>query len=293
MRESYCYKKQDTIKAAAEEKDSSLVFKINDRPQSTVESKRIMVDTGATSHIIKDIERFKNFDDSFQPDNHFIKLADGTKMNGVALKPGDPEICLVNSNGNMESVTLKGALFIPSYPQDIFSVKSATANGAAITFKKNKNELMFDKNGTKFNIFDHNRLYYLMSITNKLKDSCQGCYNINTWHRILGHCNYDDIRKLTNVLKGMKIKEKIGTLNKNCEICIQGKFFQNSNRQPDRCAASTFELIHTELAGPREPADINGHRYAITFTDDFSGAIFVYFIKNKERHCIGHKEIYR
>ena len=45
-----------------------------------------MVDTGATSHIIKDIERFKNFDDSFQPDNHFIELADGTKMNGVTLK---------------------------------------------------------------------------------------------------------------------------------------------------------------------------------------------------------------
>ena len=79
-----------------------------------------MVDTGATSHVIKDIERCKNFDDSFQPDNHFIELADGTKTNGVALKRGDAEICLVNANGNKESVTLKGALFIPSYPQDIF-----------------------------------------------------------------------------------------------------------------------------------------------------------------------------
>ena len=68
-----------------------------------------MVDTGATSHIIRDIERFKNFDDSFQPDNHFIELADGTKTNGVALKRGDAEICLVNANGNTESVTFKEA----------------------------------------------------------------------------------------------------------------------------------------------------------------------------------------
>ena len=59
-----------------------------------------------------------------------------------------------------------------------------------------------------------------MSTTNKLEDSCQGCYDINTWHWILGHCNYGDIKKLLNVVKGMKIKEKIGTLNKNCEICI-------------------------------------------------------------------------
>ena len=80
----------------------------------------------------------------------------------------------------------------------------------------------------------------------------------------------------------MKIKEKIGTLNKNCEICIQVKFSQSRNRQPDRRAASTFELIHPDLAGPIEPADINGHRYAITFTDNFSGAIFVYFFKNKD-----------
>ena len=169
------YKKRDTIKATAASEDSSFVFKINDQPQRIVESKRIMVDTGATLHFIKDIERLKNFDDSFQPDNHFIELADGTKTNGVALKRSDGEICLVNTNGNKESVTLKGALFIPSYQQDIFSVKFATA----ITFKKNKNELIH-KNGTKFNIFVHNRLYYLMSTTNKSEDSCQVCYDINT-----------------------------------------------------------------------------------------------------------------
>ena len=125
----------------------------------------------------------------------------------------------MNANGNKASVTLNRALFIHSYPQDIFSVKSATANGAAITFKKNKNELIH-KNETKFNIFVHNRLYYLMSTTNKSEDRCQGCYDINTWQRKLGHCNYDDIRKLLNGVKRMKIKEKIGTLNKNCEICI-------------------------------------------------------------------------
>ena len=89
---------------------SQFVFKINDQPQRTVESKRIKVDTGATSHVIRDIERFKDFDDSFQPDNHFIELADSSKTNGVALKRGDAEICQVNANGNMESVTLKGSL---------------------------------------------------------------------------------------------------------------------------------------------------------------------------------------
>ena len=102
-----------------------------------------------------------------------------------------------------------------------------------------------------------------MSTTNNSEDSCQGCYDINTWHRILGHCDHDDIRKLPNMVKGMKIIEKIGTLNKNCEIFIHGKFSQCRNRQTDRRAASTFELIHTDLAGPIELADINGERSII------------------------------
>ena len=50
VRDSCRYKKKrDTIKAAAEEEDSSFVFEINEQPQRTVESKRIMVDMGATS----------------------------------------------------------------------------------------------------------------------------------------------------------------------------------------------------------------------------------------------------
>ena len=102
MRKLCRYKKRDTIKEEEEEEDSLFVFKINDRLQRPVKSKRIMIDTEATLHIIKDIEIFKNFDkfQKFQPDNHLIDLADGSKMNRVA------EICLVNANANKESVTL-------------------------------------------------------------------------------------------------------------------------------------------------------------------------------------------
>ena len=60
-------------------------------------------------------------------------------------------------------------------------------------------------------------LYYLMSTGNKSENNCQGSSNdTHTWHKILGHCNYDDIKKLSNVVEGMKIKEGIGTINKDC-----------------------------------------------------------------------------
>ena len=42
-----------------------------------------------------------------------------------------------------------------------------------------------------------------------------------------------------------------------------------------------LELVHTDLAGPIGPTSREGFRYAIIFTDDYSGVAFVYFLKAK------------
>ena len=133
-RESCRYKKRNTLKKPAVE-DSSFVFKINDQQQKTVIRKGLMVGTreGATSHIIKDISKFKTYDDSFQPDNHLIEMAAKTRTKRVALKRGDAEIWLVDIGGDHVTVSLKRVLYIPSYPPNIISIMSATANGATIT----------------------------------------------------------------------------------------------------------------------------------------------------------------
>lgn len=64
-------------------------------------------------------------------------------------------------------------------------------------------------------------------------------------------------------------------------MCIQGNFVQTGNRNPDRRAKGPLELVRTDLAGPIDLVSIDGHKYALVFTKDFSGAIFVYFLKNK------------
>ena len=46
-------------------------------------------------------------------------------------------------------------------------------------------------------------------------------------------------------------------------------------------AKSALELIHTDLAGPIDPKSREGYRYALSFTDDHSSAVFVYFLKHK------------
>ena len=46
-------------------------------------------------------------------------------------------------------------------------------------------------------------------------------------------------------------------------------------------ATKPFQLIHTDLAGPINPIAKGGFRYAVTFTDDYYGCLFTYFIKGK------------
>ena len=152
-----------------------------------------------------------------------------------------------------------------------------------MVFKKGK-DVLIHRDGTKFHIHVHDRLYYLHTLNNDDDegddDQCKGCHDMQTWHEILGHCNYNDIQKLQDVVDGMKIK---GSTQKppHCEVCTQGKFFQTRNRDPDVRAKTPLELVHTDLAGPIHPESRDGYRYALSFTDDFSSTVFVYFLKNK------------
>ncbi|KAJ8414258.1 hypothetical protein AAFF_G00051280 [Aldrovandia affinis] len=93
--------RQDNARGVSEETDeNTYAFLVSEtQPGHGVTRKGLMVDTGATSHIITDRARFKSFDDRFQAETHCVELADGTRCKGVAERRGDAEVCLVDSRG--------------------------------------------------------------------------------------------------------------------------------------------------------------------------------------------------
>ena len=279
-------KRDGACKASEEDGDEDFAFKLRDgetgtqrQPAGGIQERGLMVDTGATSHIITDVTKFKSFDNTFRPEKHSVELADGTRCSGVAQKRGAAEVCLIDNKGQRHKATLRDALFIPSYPQNIFSVKAATASGSMVVFKEDKDALI-TKNGTRFDIHVYGKLYYLHTEGESI-DKCNACHDVQTWHEILGHCNYDDVLKLQNVVDGMQIKGKACRPEQECEVCIQGKFVQTRNREPDTRAEAPLQLVHTDLAGPVPNESIDGYKYVQSFTDDYSGAVFVYFLKKK------------
>ena len=273
---------KDKAHVASTMEEEHFAFKVNTDVRDTlnIASSSLLVDCGATAHIVNDKSKFTKFDEAFCPDKHFIELANGTKSN-VALARGDAIVQIKDSYGRYINAALKNALYVPSFPQSIFSVQAAMSKGASVIFKPDCAQLIHN-NGTVFDIQKHGKLYYLDVFDDKtmIADSVNYACDLSNWHKILGHCNYDDVLKLQGVVDGMKVT---GSTEKpaDCSVCVLGKMTQDRSRTP-RCRSTVpLALVHTDLAGPVEPVSADGFRYAIVFTDDYSGVVFVYFLKCK------------
>jgi len=276
---------QDKVKQVVDRDDpdeQTFVFKVNEcmyTDEVKGENKVLLVDCGATSHIITDKSKFTSFDESFRPETHYIELANGSRSNNVALKRGDVRVTLVDTDRKPVDVTLQGALYIPSYPQDIFSVQAATGRGSSVTFKPDSANLVYG-DGTMFDIEKHGRLYYLRYGECKTEhDNVKYACDLNEWHRILGHCNIEDVKQLETLVDGMKVVGK--SKPEGCDVCVLGKMTQGRSREPRSRSSVPLELVHTDLAGPVDPVSNEGFRYAQLFTDDYTGTMFVYFLKQK------------
>ncbi|XP_037109280.1 uncharacterized protein LOC119123966 [Syngnathus acus] len=159
--ESICRKKrtQDGARQIAEGEtgNQDQLFKAEHmkkkRLSDNVKMKGIMVDGGATSHIVNDIQTFTSFDESFKPESHSVELADGTKCSGIAQRRGTAVIYLRDDAGRQQTAQLREALYMPSYPHNIFSVARATNGGATITFKKGDSHIV-TKDGSRFDIHE-------------------------------------------------------------------------------------------------------------------------------------------
>ena len=99
------------------------------------------------------------------------------------------------------------------------------------------------------------------------------------WNQILGHISETGMMLLT--LKG-KLRELKNVEVGFCEPCVLGKqkqvTFTKSWRTPK---AEKLELVHTDVYGPTIVASLGESRYYVTFIDDSTRKVWVYFLKNK------------
>ena len=97
----------------------------------------------------------------------------------------------------------------------------------------------------------------------------------------IGNLNFGGLNLLhrKGMVRGLPLIEKPDSL---CEGCILGKKHkENFPSGKSIREKAPLEIIHSDLYGPMQTTSVSGSNYMLTFIDDFTRKVWVYFMKYK------------
>jgi hypothetical protein len=92
--------------------------------------------------------------------------------------------------------------------------------------------------------------------------------NNELWHRRMGHRSIKMLKSLPNAADGILMSAD--ETDELCETCALTKATRESvPRHTETRAAEPLQLVHSDIWGPTQTPSIHGHRYAVSFANDF------------------------
>ena len=102
----------------------------------------------------------------------------------------------------------------------------------------------------------------------------------NVWHSRLSHMS---LKNMSTLVKNGFITDKDVKELDFCEHCIIGKSHKLSFPKAKHMTKGIPEYVHSDLWGsPSTPDSLAGNKYFVTFIDDFSKKVWIYFLKTKD-----------
>ncbi|CAH9062481.1 unnamed protein product [Cuscuta epithymum] len=102
----------------------------------------------------------------------------------------------------------------------------------------------------------------------------------NLWHLRLGHIGE---KGLTTLMKKNLINIDKNVALSPCSHCLFGKQHRVSFNSTSTKRSELLSLVHSDVCGPFEVESIGGSRYFLTFIDDASRKVWVYFLITKDQ----------
>lgn len=177
-------------------------------------------------------------------------------------------------------IQVRNVLLIPELSANLLSVSQLTKNGCRVEFTDvgcniyNANKVIIA------NAKLYNNMYKLNTVTgNAYVVNSENQTDIITWHKRMGHLNLADVKRLESCAEGITITNK--DVNVVCVPCCEAKQTRLPFPNFGSRAKALLEIVHTDLCGPMETPSAGGAKYFITFIDDYSRRVYVYFLKNK------------
>ncbi|KAL0641693.1 hypothetical protein Bca4012_102979 [Brassica carinata] len=228
-------------------------------------SKPIIIDSGATHHMISDRSLISE-----------VKAATGSVMiaNGARIP--------IEGVGNLKLFEKNSpAFYLPQFTSNLISVKKATVDlDCQVVFRPNEVEFQDLKTGRVIGRGDsRNQLYHLQTAKNSnpidsicLSSTADRCDSI-TWHARLGHPHARAIEL---------IRPDMSFNHLECEACILGKHCRTVFPTSETIYANCFDLVHSDVwTAPCMSRE--NQKYFVTFIDEKSKYTWITLLPSKDR----------
>ena len=286
----YCHKyghmKKDCFKRINDEKDNSnfLHENLETQDESMLLACNVQeasfddiwyIDSGCSNHMTGNKSCFVNFDESVQRE----------------VKTGDNKRLIVKGSGDIPIRTKQGTnyisnvYYVPDLKHNLLSVGQLLKKGHNVNFKNDLCEIK-DKIGV---LIAKVKMTPTKMFPLQIKNEAFPCFaNIVNdkswlWHLRYNHLSFSTLSKICkdHMVRGIP---NISKQDQVCESCVFGKHHRDPfPKEKAWRAKNPLELVHSDLCGPMRTNSLGGNRYFLTFIDDYSRKMWIYFLKEKSQ----------
>jgi len=238
-----------------------------------------IIDSGASQHMCNTKELFHELRELEEP----VQIRVGNDEKVIANHIGRVKI-QTKINDETRIANLQNVLYAPKLAANLFSVSSCLAMGNKVIFSDQEVSI-FNGNGALIGQGIKNRGLFTLQRSQTVASNFKADATTSIpWHSRLGHLGAQNIKRMQRDNMVIGLEGENLSLEPNCGVCTQGKMMAKlPTKHIDGGKGTTekLQIIHSDVCGPIEPVGLNGERYFVSFTDDFTRRTWVYTMKAK------------
>ncbi len=240
-----------------------------------------IIDSGATCHMCQNSKSFSTLYQLDEPVD--VKLGDGRTL--LAVGRGELVLDMSLPDGSCKPCVLHDVLYVPGLSYNLLSVSKASRNGKVLKFTHSSCYVLDRRHKL---VAKASKIGSLYQLNFKPNHECANLVeksetNEDIWHKRFGHLGIGGLQQLAreNLVDGFSFipNSKLSF----CESCLQGKQHRTKFPKSMSRAKQPLDLVHSDLCGKLNEPSLSGAEYFVTFTDDKTRYVWVYFLKSKDQ----------
>eukprot|EP00731_Ephydatia_muelleri_P016374 Em0009g798a len=236
-----------------------------------------IIDSGATTHMCSNKKALTTLYQLESP----IKVTVGDGRALTAVGRGDVVLNMECPSSESESCTLHDVLYVPELSYNLVSVAKVSQKGKIVKFTSNACYILDKK---------HKMIAKALKVEKLYRFKCKPVHEHagiatnskeDIWHKRFGHLGVSSLQRLSHDRLVDGFDYDVSQQLTFCETCPQGKQHRTKFPSSDWRAGELLGLVHSDVCGKMNEKSLGGAEYFLSFIDDKTRYVWVYFLLTK------------